>query len=133
MLLAINRKALPIADMPNFLRFLSQSFRRALSSSPKRFGDSLTGLASLFAGKGKGKAPASPEAISESDGIYAAHLTTSESEGENQEYQVSTSEPEEDESLVAQRAELRSKKLNDPSRIRTPQATLPPAPAQAVV
>uniref|UniRef100_M1DN07 Uncharacterized protein n=1 Tax=Solanum tuberosum TaxID=4113 RepID=M1DN07_SOLTU len=86
-------------------------------------------------GKGKGKAPASPEANSDSDGIYATHLTTSESKGENQEHQAATSEPGEDESLATQRAELRSKKLNDPSRIRTPQATTttPLAPAQAVV
>uniref|UniRef100_M1DUG3 Putative plant transposon protein domain-containing protein n=1 Tax=Solanum tuberosum TaxID=4113 RepID=M1DUG3_SOLTU len=84
-------------------------------------------------GKGKRKAHASPDASSDSDGIYAAYLTTSESEGENQEYQVATSEPEEDESLAAQRAELRSKKFNNPSRIRTPQATSPPAPVQVVV
>uniref|UniRef100_M1DFC5 Integrase core domain containing protein n=1 Tax=Solanum tuberosum TaxID=4113 RepID=M1DFC5_SOLTU len=74
-------------------------------------------------GKGKGKAPASPEASSDSDGIYATHLTTSESEGEHQEQQIATYEPEDDELLVAQRAELRSKRINDLSRIKTPQAT----------
>uniref|UniRef100_M1DT25 Putative plant transposon protein domain-containing protein n=1 Tax=Solanum tuberosum TaxID=4113 RepID=M1DT25_SOLTU len=82
-------------------------------------------------GQGKGKAPAlaSPEISSDSDVIYVTHLTTSESEGEHQEDQAETSEPE-DELLAAQRAELRSKKMNDPSRIRTPQSTTPP-PAQA--
>uniref|UniRef100_M1DXQ9 Uncharacterized protein n=1 Tax=Solanum tuberosum TaxID=4113 RepID=M1DXQ9_SOLTU len=88
-------------------------------------------------GKGKGKAkapaPASPEASSDSDGIYATHLTTSESEGEHQELQAVTSEPE-DELLAAQRADLCSKRLNDPPRIRTSEATTPsPAPAQVVV
>uniref|UniRef100_M1E055 Integrase core domain containing protein n=1 Tax=Solanum tuberosum TaxID=4113 RepID=M1E055_SOLTU len=39
-------------------------------------------------GKGKGKAPVSSEVSSDSDGIYATHLTTSESEGEHQEPQI---------------------------------------------
>uniref|UniRef100_M1DA79 Putative plant transposon protein domain-containing protein n=1 Tax=Solanum tuberosum TaxID=4113 RepID=M1DA79_SOLTU len=83
-------------------------------------------------GKGKGKAPASPQACSESDGIYATHLTTYESEGEHYEHQTAISKPE-DELVAAQKAELRSKKLNDPSRIRTSQLPTPPTPAQAVV
>uniref|UniRef100_M1DGN1 Polyprotein protein n=1 Tax=Solanum tuberosum TaxID=4113 RepID=M1DGN1_SOLTU len=83
--------------------------------------------------KGKSPAPASPEASSDNDDIYATHITTSENEGEQQEHQAATFKPEE-ELLAAQRAELRSKRMNDPSRIRTPQATItPPAPAQAVV
>uniref|UniRef100_M1DL14 Uncharacterized protein n=1 Tax=Solanum tuberosum TaxID=4113 RepID=M1DL14_SOLTU len=86
-------------------------------------------------GKGKGKSPASLEASSDSDGIYAAHLTTSESEGEHQEHQAAASEPEDDELVVAQWAELQSKRMNDPSRISTPKATTTAhtAPAQAVV
>jgi len=36
-------------------------------------------------GKGKGKAPASPEASSNSEGIHDTYLTTSKSEGEQQE------------------------------------------------
>uniref|UniRef100_M1DCT6 Integrase core domain containing protein n=1 Tax=Solanum tuberosum TaxID=4113 RepID=M1DCT6_SOLTU len=65
-------------------------------------------------GKGKGKAPASPAASSDSDSIYATHLTTYESESENQEHK---------------RAELRSKIMNDPSSVRTPQAITTPPPA----
>uniref|UniRef100_M1DUI8 Polyprotein protein n=1 Tax=Solanum tuberosum TaxID=4113 RepID=M1DUI8_SOLTU len=86
-------------------------------------------------GNGKGKEPTSLEVSFDSDGIYTSHLTTSESEGENQEHQAATSEPEEDESLAAQKVELQSKRMNDPSRIRTPQATTTPplAPAQTIV
>lgn len=84
-------------------------------------------------GKGKSKAPASPEASSNSDGIYTTHLTTSESEGEYQEPQ--TVAFEDDELVAAQRVELRSKRMNDLSRVRTPQATTTPplVPAQEVV
>uniref|UniRef100_M1DT75 Integrase core domain containing protein n=1 Tax=Solanum tuberosum TaxID=4113 RepID=M1DT75_SOLTU len=73
-------------------------------------------------GKEKGKAPipTSPEVSSDSDGIYATHLTTSESEGEHQDPQSTISEPEDDELLLAWRAELSSQRLNDPSTIRTP-------------
>uniref|UniRef100_M1DZR9 Integrase core domain containing protein n=1 Tax=Solanum tuberosum TaxID=4113 RepID=M1DZR9_SOLTU len=61
-------------------------------------------------GKGKGKAPA--PALQE----------------------ATTSKPEDDELLSSQRAELRSKKMNDPCRIRTTQTTTSlPAPVQAVV
>uniref|UniRef100_M1DRV7 Putative plant transposon protein domain-containing protein n=1 Tax=Solanum tuberosum TaxID=4113 RepID=M1DRV7_SOLTU len=85
--------------------------------------------------KGKWKAPVSPEDSFDSDGIYATHLTASESEGEHQEQQATVSELEDDELLVTQRAELLSKRMNDPSRIRTLQATTTPSPAptQAVV
>uniref|UniRef100_M1DX88 Integrase core domain containing protein n=1 Tax=Solanum tuberosum TaxID=4113 RepID=M1DX88_SOLTU len=82
-------------------------------------------------GKGKGKAPASLEASSDSDSIYATHLTTSESESEHQENQAAALEHEDDKLLAAQRAQLRSKRINDPSRIRTPQATTTPPPAPA--
>uniref|UniRef100_M1DGF1 Uncharacterized protein n=1 Tax=Solanum tuberosum TaxID=4113 RepID=M1DGF1_SOLTU len=86
-------------------------------------------------GKGKEKAHVSLEASSNSDGIYATNLTTSESEGENQEHQAATFDPEEDESLVAQMVELHSKKLNDMSSLRTPQitTTTPPTLAHVVV
>uniref|UniRef100_M1DDA4 Integrase core domain containing protein n=1 Tax=Solanum tuberosum TaxID=4113 RepID=M1DDA4_SOLTU len=56
-------------------------------------------------GKVKGKAPASPEASSDSDGIYDTYLTTSECEGEHQDPQTVASD--DDELVVAQRAELR--------------------------
>uniref|UniRef100_M1D9E5 Integrase core domain containing protein n=1 Tax=Solanum tuberosum TaxID=4113 RepID=M1D9E5_SOLTU len=56
-------------------------------------------------GKGKGKETASLEASSHSERIYVAHLTTSESEGENQEHQVGTSKPENDELLAAHRGQ----------------------------
>uniref|UniRef100_M1DN93 Integrase core domain containing protein n=1 Tax=Solanum tuberosum TaxID=4113 RepID=M1DN93_SOLTU len=52
--------------------------------------------------KSKGKPPASPEASSDSDGIYTTHLTTSKSEGEHQEPQISASD--DDELVAAQRA-----------------------------
>uniref|UniRef100_M1DQE3 Polyprotein protein n=1 Tax=Solanum tuberosum TaxID=4113 RepID=M1DQE3_SOLTU len=84
--------------------------------------------------KGKAPAPASLEAIYDSEGIYATHLTTSGIEGEHQDPQAAISDPEDDELLSAQRAELRSKRLNDPSRIRTPQTITPtPIQDQAVV
>uniref|UniRef100_M1DNE6 Integrase core domain containing protein n=1 Tax=Solanum tuberosum TaxID=4113 RepID=M1DNE6_SOLTU len=84
-------------------------------------------------GKGKAHAPASPEESSDSEGIYATHLTTSASEGEHHDPRSATSEPEDGEILSAQRAELRSKRLNDPSRIRTPYATPPPRALTQVV
>uniref|UniRef100_M1DUT7 Putative plant transposon protein domain-containing protein n=1 Tax=Solanum tuberosum TaxID=4113 RepID=M1DUT7_SOLTU len=87
-------------------------------------------------GKGKGKAPvsASLEVSSDSDGIYATHLTTSKSEGEHQDLQATTSEPENDDLLMARSAQLRSKRMHDPSRIRVPETQTPsPVPDQAVV
>jgi len=84
-------------------------------------------------GKGKEKAPASPEVSSDSDGIFATNLTTSKIESEHQENQSIASD--DDEQIAAQRAELRSKRMNDPSRIRNPQPTTPhpPTPEQVVV
>jgi len=77
-------------------------------------------------GKGKGKAPApeSLEVSSDNERVYATHLTTSKSEGEHQNPQVAISEPGDDQLLLARRAEMRSKRLNDPSRIKAPRAPL---------
>uniref|UniRef100_M1D886 Putative plant transposon protein domain-containing protein n=1 Tax=Solanum tuberosum TaxID=4113 RepID=M1D886_SOLTU len=84
-------------------------------------------------GKGKGKAPASSEDSSDSDDIYSRHLITFENDIEHQDQQNVASE--DDELIATQRVELRSRRMNDPSRIRTPQTTNspPPVPAQAVV
>uniref|UniRef100_M1DQG9 Integrase core domain containing protein n=1 Tax=Solanum tuberosum TaxID=4113 RepID=M1DQG9_SOLTU len=83
-------------------------------------------------GKGKGKALASSEASTDSDGIYDTYLTTLESESEHQDPQPL--ESYDDEQVVVCKAELCSKKLHDPSRIRTPQAAFPPpALEQAMV
>uniref|UniRef100_M1DQX9 Uncharacterized protein n=1 Tax=Solanum tuberosum TaxID=4113 RepID=M1DQX9_SOLTU len=85
-------------------------------------------------GKGKAPAPTSPEVICDSDGIYVTHLTTSKSEAEHQESQAKIFEPEDVELLLARRVKLHFKRLNDPSRIMTPQATTPPPVTdQAVV
>uniref|UniRef100_M1DA40 Putative plant transposon protein domain-containing protein n=1 Tax=Solanum tuberosum TaxID=4113 RepID=M1DA40_SOLTU len=70
-------------------------------------------------GKGKAHAPTSSEVSSNSERVYATHLTTSESEGEHQDPWATTYEPEDDELLMAQSAELRSKSMHDPSRIRS--------------
>uniref|UniRef100_M1DU24 Uncharacterized protein n=1 Tax=Solanum tuberosum TaxID=4113 RepID=M1DU24_SOLTU len=68
------------------------------------------------------------------EGVYATHLTTSEGECEHQDHKATTSEPEDDQLMFARKAELCSKRLNDSSRIRTPQATThPPIRDQAVV
>jgi len=56
-------------------------------------------------GKGKEKAPASPEVSSDSDDIYAIHLTTYEGEGKHHEPQIASSDN--DELVVEQRAALR--------------------------
>uniref|UniRef100_M1DIY7 Putative plant transposon protein domain-containing protein n=1 Tax=Solanum tuberosum TaxID=4113 RepID=M1DIY7_SOLTU len=84
-------------------------------------------------GRGKEKAPESPEVSSDSDGTYVTHLNAYEGENEHQEHQFVASH--DDESIIARRAELRSKKMNHPSRIRTPQATTSPpsVPEQATV
>jgi len=73
---------------------------------------------STTGGKGKGKdnAPELSEASSDSDGFYTNNLNPSESAG---------SGSDEDDQTEAQRAELRSKMLNDPSRIRKSQPTTP--------
>jgi len=87
-------------------------------------------------GKGKGQTltPASPEVSSDSDGIYATHLTTCKSDDEHQNPRATTSEPEDDELLMARNAELCSKRMHDPSRIIVPEThTSPPAPDQVVV
>uniref|UniRef100_M1DY62 Uncharacterized protein n=1 Tax=Solanum tuberosum TaxID=4113 RepID=M1DY62_SOLTU len=83
-------------------------------------------------GRKKSKAPTSPENNSDSKGIYDTYLTPSGSNDEQQEIQSTTSD---DDELMAQRAELRSKKLNDPSRIRKPPLTtpIPPVLEQAIV
>uniref|UniRef100_M1DFK0 Putative plant transposon protein domain-containing protein n=1 Tax=Solanum tuberosum TaxID=4113 RepID=M1DFK0_SOLTU len=78
-------------------------------------------------GKGKGKEKA-PDVSSDTDDIYTTHLTNFECEGEHQEPQIANSD--DDELVAAQRVELRSKKMNDPSRIRDPQLTIPPPPVQ---
>uniref|UniRef100_M1DUX4 Uncharacterized protein n=1 Tax=Solanum tuberosum TaxID=4113 RepID=M1DUX4_SOLTU len=54
-------------------------------------------------GKGKGKAPvpASSKDSSDSEGIYATHLTTFETENEHQDPQATTSESEDNELLSA--------------------------------
>lgn len=72
--------------------------------------------------KGKGKEPTTPESNFDSDGIYATHLTTYESDSKHQEHQIATSKTE-DELLATLRVELRSKSLNYPSRITIPQTT----------
>uniref|UniRef100_M1DFF6 Putative plant transposon protein domain-containing protein n=1 Tax=Solanum tuberosum TaxID=4113 RepID=M1DFF6_SOLTU len=87
-------------------------------------------------GKGKGKASASEssEVNSDSEEVYATHHTTSESEGEHHDPQADISKLEDDHVLLARRAEMRSKRLNYPSKIRAPRATSPPpVPEQAVV
>uniref|UniRef100_M1DHV3 Putative plant transposon protein domain-containing protein n=1 Tax=Solanum tuberosum TaxID=4113 RepID=M1DHV3_SOLTU len=84
-------------------------------------------------GKVKGKASELSEASSDSDGIYATYLTPSKGEDKHPEPQ--TTESEDDEFVIAQRAELLPKKRNDPSRIRNPQPTTPTPPVleQAMV
>uniref|UniRef100_M1DTU3 Putative plant transposon protein domain-containing protein n=1 Tax=Solanum tuberosum TaxID=4113 RepID=M1DTU3_SOLTU len=84
-------------------------------------------------GKGKSRSPASSEDNSDSTDIYATHLITFESDGEHQDQQNVASK--DDELIATQRVELRSKRMNDPSRIRTLQTTNSPrpVPAQAVV
>uniref|UniRef100_M1DRF3 Integrase core domain containing protein n=1 Tax=Solanum tuberosum TaxID=4113 RepID=M1DRF3_SOLTU len=86
-------------------------------------------------GKGKGKAPAveSPETSSDSEGVYATYPTTSESEGDCQGSQTAISELEDDQLLLDMRAEMRSKRIYDPSRIRVPQTPSPLASGQTII
>uniref|UniRef100_M1DZ75 Putative plant transposon protein domain-containing protein n=1 Tax=Solanum tuberosum TaxID=4113 RepID=M1DZ75_SOLTU len=76
-------------------------------------------------GKRKGKAPTakSSEVSSDSEGVYVTHLTISESEREHQDPQVVISEPEDDQLLLARRAEMRSKRMHDPFSILVPHTT----------
>uniref|UniRef100_M1DVZ9 Polyprotein protein n=1 Tax=Solanum tuberosum TaxID=4113 RepID=M1DVZ9_SOLTU len=85
--------------------------------------DSLQNTRTGGKGKRKGKVPASSAVSSDNEGIYDTYFTVSESEGEQLENQSATSA--DDELIIAQRVELRSKKLNDPSRIRNPPLTTP--------
>uniref|UniRef100_M1DHJ9 Integrase core domain containing protein n=1 Tax=Solanum tuberosum TaxID=4113 RepID=M1DHJ9_SOLTU len=64
------------------------------------------------------------KANSDSDDIYGTYLTTSENEGEHHYSQTIASD--DDEFVVAQRAQLQSKKIHDLFRIRTPQPTTSP-------
>ncbi|WMV25036.1 hypothetical protein MTR67_018421 [Solanum verrucosum] len=89
-------------------------------------------------GKGKVKGPIQPtsmEESSDSEGVYATHLTSSDGEGHSEgSSPASVSEPEDDQLQQARRAELRSKSMNDPSKISVPPLPLqPPALAQVVV
>uniref|UniRef100_M1D9B1 Putative plant transposon protein domain-containing protein n=1 Tax=Solanum tuberosum TaxID=4113 RepID=M1D9B1_SOLTU len=73
--------------------------------------------------KRKGKTPVivtPAKESSDSEEVYDTLLTTSGSERESHDSQASISEPEDDQLLQAQRVELRSKSLNDPSRIPGP-------------
>ncbi|WMV09298.1 hypothetical protein MTR67_002683, partial [Solanum verrucosum] len=82
-------------------------------------------------GKGKGPAEQCPAKDStDSMGIYETHLTTSESEGEDNlgsRSPASISEPEDDQ----RRVELRSKALHGPARMPV-TLTPPPPPTQTV-
>uniref|UniRef100_M1DTG7 Uncharacterized protein n=1 Tax=Solanum tuberosum TaxID=4113 RepID=M1DTG7_SOLTU len=81
-------------------------------------------------GKDKVKGPVQPTLMEESfdsEGVYATHLTSSESEGHSEgSSPASFSEPKDDHLLQARKAELRSKSMNDPSRISVPPLPLQP-------
>uniref|UniRef100_M1DM18 Integrase core domain containing protein n=1 Tax=Solanum tuberosum TaxID=4113 RepID=M1DM18_SOLTU len=84
-------------------------------------------------GKGKVLTTESSEVSSDSEGVYATHLTTFESEGEHQDPQVVISEPENDQLLLARRAEMRFKRMHDSSKIRVPQTNPPSLTLDQVV
>uniref|UniRef100_M1DTV2 Polyprotein protein n=1 Tax=Solanum tuberosum TaxID=4113 RepID=M1DTV2_SOLTU len=77
-------------------------------------------------GKGKDKTVELLDASSDSMGFYTNDPTTYDSESMSSD---------EDELIEARRNELRSKQLNDPSRIRNPRSTAqtPPAPEHAII
>uniref|UniRef100_M1DZN5 Uncharacterized protein n=1 Tax=Solanum tuberosum TaxID=4113 RepID=M1DZN5_SOLTU len=76
---------------------------------------------------GKGYVVATPVESSDSEGIYAKHLTTSESEGQSEDTTpASISESEDDQLQRAWRAELHFKAINDPARIPVPPMPPPP-------
>uniref|UniRef100_M1DFH0 Integrase core domain containing protein n=1 Tax=Solanum tuberosum TaxID=4113 RepID=M1DFH0_SOLTU len=88
-------------------------------------------------GKDKGKGPMKPSLVDSSSDIiciYDTHLTTLESDSEeNSESRspASESEPEDDQTLQRRQVELRSKALHDPARLLvTPHP--PPNPTQAI-
>uniref|UniRef100_M1DYR4 Uncharacterized protein n=1 Tax=Solanum tuberosum TaxID=4113 RepID=M1DYR4_SOLTU len=87
-------------------------------------------------GKGKDKNPIQPtqaERISESEDVYSSHFTSSKGEDHSEGSSLASfSDPEDDQLIQARRAKLRSKSMNDPSRIPVPPTPLPP-PAQVAV
>uniref|UniRef100_M1DN85 Integrase core domain containing protein n=1 Tax=Solanum tuberosum TaxID=4113 RepID=M1DN85_SOLTU len=84
-------------------------------------------------GKRNEPATTSSEVSSDNEGVYVTHLTTSESEGEHHDLQAAISEHEDDQLLLARRAELCSKRIDDPCRIRVPETPSPPVQDQAMV
>uniref|UniRef100_M1DBM8 Integrase core domain containing protein n=1 Tax=Solanum tuberosum TaxID=4113 RepID=M1DBM8_SOLTU len=91
------------------------------------------GMARPKGGKGKGKEPVVPTPAvesSDSEGIYATHLTTFDSEGNSGDSSsISASEPKDDQTLQTRRAELLSKAMHDSARMPVPPR---PSPASIV-